>query len=259
MNHLKMLNSALILGLFFLAGCGKSLDEERIDCLTDASNAPTDTGVRQRVALCNQKYPTVSNTAINTQSSISPGGAPSVDWSKFKPDGLIVNDPQYGLSVTKPSNWLSQPSPSAQIRFMFGFHGDGYVGNCNVNLLHSPSTVGKSQEEVDRTENLKKIPAAFFEAALQRAGYNALVTGVTQVRRGMNTGHLVNYSYQSFSPSLNTNVHYRAELFSHSRPGGVYSITCMVGATTSEAAQKYFFLLQPEFEILSSSLKVNGK
>lgn len=51
-----------------LSGCEKSVEEARMECLSEASNAPTDAGVKQRVILCHQKFP-----------------KKTVDWSQYTP------------------------------------------------------------------------------------------------------------------------------------------------------------------------------
>ncbi|WP_156480680.1 hypothetical protein [Thauera humireducens] len=248
-----------VVALTLLSGCEKSVDEARVECLTEASEVPTDAGVRQRVMLCHQQYPRVTNT--NNKPANAGGGwqenEDAVDWSKFKPTGEIVNDDaQYGISVTRPSEWLPQERPSPEVRFMYGFKGNGYIGNCNVVVLHSPSTTGASQKGVDQQENLRQLPASFFEDRLRTLGIDAKVLNVQQTRRGAYLGHLVNYTYHSFSPSLNAVLHFRGELFSHSRPGRVYTITCLTGATSPDAAQMGFEKERNTFENFSAGLRV---
>ena len=60
----------LVAALLILSGCTEqTVDEARMECLSEASNAPTDMGVRQRVMLCHQNYPKVTYTKINPVDS----------------------------------------------------------------------------------------------------------------------------------------------------------------------------------------------
>lgn len=249
----------VVAALLILSGCTEqTVDEARMECLSEASNAPTDLGVRQRVMLCHQKYPKVTYTKINPVESGNQAKVAAVDWSQFTPTGeVVVQDAQYGFSVSRPSEWFPQERPSPDVRFMFGLEGDGYVGNCNIVVLPSPSTASASQEAVDRNENQRQLSASFFEAALRNVGTDAKVLNVRQTRRGPYFGHLVDYVYRSFSSQLNSELHFRAELFSHSRPGRVYSFTCLTGATSSDAAQSGFEKELKSFESLSANLRVD--
>lgn len=48
----------VVSALLILSGCEEqTVDEARMECLSEASNAPTDQGVKQRVMLCHQKHP----------------------------------------------------------------------------------------------------------------------------------------------------------------------------------------------------------
>src|SRR5690606_38092332 len=65
-----------------------------------------------------------------------------------------------------------------------------------------------------------------------------------------------NYTSSYVSPSLNSRVYLRYELFSHSRPGKVYSFTCSTAASSAIEAQRAFLKEQKAFERFSSSLHV---
>ena len=102
------------------------------------------------------------------------------------------------------------------------------------------------------------LPAAFFERSLRTVAKDLRVLNVRQVKRGPHLGQLVNYTYSYFSPSLKLPVHMRAELFGHSRPGKVFSITCNTGALSPVDAERAFGRELKSFERLSASLRING-
>ena len=171
---------------------------------------------------------------------------------------ISEQDQQNRFSISRPAHWGQQDRPRPTTRMMFGFGGEGYVGTCNINLLPSQSTATLTQAEVDRTENQQKLTGSFFETSLRVVSKDLQVLSVRQVQRGRHFGHLVNYTYSYFSPALNAQVRMRAELFSHSRPGRVFSFTCSTGALTELKAQKAFALEGASFERLSASLRTDG-
>lgn len=171
---------------------------------------------------------------------------------------ISERDQQNRFSISRPAHWEQQARPRPTTRMMFAFGGEDYVATCNINLLPSQSTVILTQAEVDRTENQKKLTASFFETSLRVVSKDLQVLSVQQVQRGRHFGHLVNYTYSYFSPALNAQVRMRAELFSHSGPGRVFSFTCSTGALTELKAQKAFALEGASFERLSASLRADG-
>ena len=170
---------------------------------------------------------------------------------------VVERDRQYGFTVSRPNSWKQQERPAAAIRVMLGIEGDGYVGSCNVSVLQSPSTAASTQAAVDEAENKRTLTTAFFQSQLQSVAADVKVLNVKQVRRGNHFGHLVNYTYSYLSPTLNARVYLRAELFSHSRSGKVYSFTCNTGALSLPEAQSAFTRELKSFERLSSSLRVD--
>ena len=174
-----------------------------------------------------------------------------------QPSVISEQDQQNRFSISRPAHWEQQDRPRPTTRMMFGFRGDGYIGTCNINLLSSKGTATLTQGEVDRTENQKKLTGSFFETSLRGVSKDLQVQSVRQVQRGGHFGHLVNYTYSYFSRSLNAQVRMRAELFSHSRPGSVFSFTCSTGALTELKAQKAFAVEGRSFERLSSSLRTD--
>ncbi|MFT3799750.1 MAG: hypothetical protein QM766_00890 [Burkholderiaceae bacterium] len=68
----------------------------------------------------------------------------------------------------------------------------------------------------------------------------------------------MNYTYSYMSPSLQRRIYIRAELFSHSRPGKVFSFTCNTGALSAADAQRAFSVERKRFEALSASLQVDA-
>jgi hypothetical protein len=141
---------------------------------------------------------------------------------------------------------------------MLGIEGDGYVGNCNISVLSSPSTAKLNQTEVDTSENKRALGVDFFQPQLLAVAPDVKVISVVQLKRGAHFGHLVNYTYSYMSPSLQRRVHIRAELFSHSRPGKVFSFTCNTGALSSADAQRAFSAERKNFEALVASLRVDA-
>lgn len=171
---------------------------------------------------------------------------------------VLEHDTQHGFTVSRPASWFLQERPTAFTRVMLGIEGDGYVGNCNVTVVHSQSTVAMTQAAVDEGENKRALTAAFFLTELRELGTDVKILNVKQVKRGAHYGHLVNYTYSYLSPSLNARLYIRAELFSHSRPGNVYSFTCNTGALSLPEAQRAFQKEEKAYELLSSSLQVKG-
>jgi hypothetical protein len=171
---------------------------------------------------------------------------------------VLERDAQHGFTVSRPASWKPQERPAATIRVMLGIEGDGYVGNCNISVLKSPSTGSLTQTAVDEGENKRPLAATFFQKQLQGVAADVKVLNVQQVRRGTHYGHLVSYTYSYLSPSLNARVYLRAELFSHSRPGKVYSFTCNTGALSLPEARAAFLKEVKSFERLSSSLRVDA-
>ncbi len=174
---------------------------------------------------------------------------------------ITENDKKNDFSISRISDWKPQDSPSPTTRMMFDFGGEGYIGNCNVNLLESKGTATATQFDVDKNDNQKNLTASFFENSLKNGMKNLSkdlkVISVHQIKRGLYFGHMVNYTFSYFSPSLGDQVHIRAELFSHSRPGRVFSFTCMTGSLTALDAQKAFSINKGIFENFSSSLRTN--
>jgi len=171
---------------------------------------------------------------------------------------VLERDSQNEFTVSRPASWVRQERPMAAIRVMLGIEGDGYVGNCNIAVLPSSSTVKLTQVEVDEGANKHPLPALFFKKALQYFASDVKVMNVRQVRRGPHYGHLVDYTYSYMSPSLNVRVYMRAELFSNSRPGYVYSFTCNTGALSLPEAQEAFLKERESFELFSSSFRIEG-
>ena len=171
---------------------------------------------------------------------------------------VLDRDPQNNFSISRPTAWVSQEKPSPAIRVMLGIEGDGYVGNCNISVLPSPSTARMTQAEVDASANKRALGANFFQPQLLAVAPDVKVLNAVQLKRGAHFGHLVNYSYSYMSPSLQRRVHIRAELFSHSRPGKVFSFTCNTGALSPTDAQRSFSAERKNFEALAASLRVDA-
>lgn len=169
---------------------------------------------------------------------------------------VVERDSENKFSVSRPAAWINQDSPSPQIRVMLGIEGDGYVGNCNISVLPSPSTVNLNQAQVDASENKRLLGASFFQPMLLAVAPDVKVLNVSQLKRGAYSGHLVNYYYSYMSPSLQRRVHVRAEVFSHSRPGKVFSFTCNVGALTLGDAERSFAAESENFGAFAASLSV---
>jgi hypothetical protein len=170
---------------------------------------------------------------------------------------VLERDLQNNFLVSRPAAWINQERPSPAIRVMLGIEGDGYVGNCNVSVLPSPSTARMTQAEVDASENKKALGVRFFQPQLLAVAPDVKVLSAVQIKRGPHFGHLVNYSYSYVSPTLQRRVHLRAELFSHSRPGKVLSFTCNTGALSAAEAQRAFSKEGKSFERLAASLRVD--
>lgn len=170
---------------------------------------------------------------------------------------VLERDPQNNFSISRPAAWINQERPSPANRVMLGIEGDGYVGNCNISVLQSPSTARLTQSEVDVNENKKPLGVEFFQPQLRAVAADVRVLTAIQTKRGPHFGHLVKYIYSYFSPSLQQRIHMHAELFSHSRAGKVLSFTCSTGALSATEAQRAFSKEEKSFEKLSASLRVN--
>jgi hypothetical protein len=168
---------------------------------------------------------------------------------------VIQSDAQNLFSVSRPTSWVIQQSPAPAIRIMLGFDEDLYVGNCNISVVPSPSTSRMSQSEVDVLENKRLLRSDFFQSRMSSLANDLRVISAIQTKRGMHFGHLVNYTYSYISPNVNRRIFVRAELFSHSRPGNVFSFTCTVAATKPSYTSKGFDDQLLNFTTLSSSLK----
>lgn len=170
---------------------------------------------------------------------------------------LVERDPQNRFAVSRPAAWVNQDKPFSTIRVMLGIEGDGYVGNCNISVLPSRSTAKLTQAEVDTSENKQALGTDFFLPKLLAISTDVKVLSATLVKRGDQFGQLVNYTYSYMSPSLQRRIHMRAELFSHSRPGKVFSFTCNTGALSPADAQRAFSAERKNFEALAASLRVD--
>ncbi|TFI49093.1 hypothetical protein E4O93_04465 [Diaphorobacter sp. DS2] len=182
----------------------------------------------------------------------------SVVFASVTQAQVVERDPQNRFSVSRPAAWVNQDKPSPAIRVMLGIEGDGYVGNCNISVLPSPSTAKLSQTDVDNLENKRALGVDFFQPQLSAVAPDVQIISAVQVKRGSQLGHLVNYTYSYISPSLQRRVHIRAELFSHSRPGRVFSFTCNTGALSPADAQRAFSAERKNFESLGASLRVDA-
>ncbi len=171
---------------------------------------------------------------------------------------VVERDPQNKFSVSRPAAWVNQDRSSPAIRVMLGIEGDGYVGNCNISVLPTPSTAKLSQTEVDNSENKRALGVEFFQSQLSAVAPDVKAISAVQVKRGSQLGHLVNYTYSYMSQSLQRRVHIRAELFSHSRPGKVFAFTCNTGALSPADAQRAFSAERRNFESLTASLQVDA-
>ena len=167
-------------------------------------------------------------------------------------------DPQNGFSVSRPATWINQERPSPAIRIMLGIEGDGYVGNCNVSILPSPSTARMTQTEVDASENKRPLGVEFFQSQLLAVAPDVKVLSTVQTKRGPHLGQLVHYTYSYVSSSLQRRVHIRAELFSHSSRGKILSFTCNTGALSATEAQRAFLKERKSFEELAASLRIEA-
>jgi len=119
---------------------------------------------------------------------------------------------------------------------MYGLEGAGYGGNCNINLLESPSTAQLTQPEVDESENKKPLSKALFEPNLRNLFDGTVVSRVAQTQIGEKWGHLVEYSYSYIDASTKKKLYMQNVMFSHSQPSKVLTFTCTVGATSGRTA-----------------------
>lgn len=171
---------------------------------------------------------------------------------------VLERDPLNTFTVSRPVAWTSKERPSPAIRVMLEVEGNGYVGSCNISVLSSSNTVNMTQAKVDVSENKRNLGVTFFQSQLSDVAQDVKVQSVVQRRRGVHLGHLINYSYSYVSPALQRRIHVRAELFSHSRPGKVFSFTCNTGALSAAVAQRAFSKESKSFENLSTSLRVDA-
>jgi len=149
-------------------------------------------------------------------------------------------DPLNKFSVTRPASWTNEDRPSPAVRVILGFKGDGYAGGCNISVLPSQSTARMSQAEVDASENMRPLGIPFWQSALRSVALDVKVLSESQTKRGPHFGHLIRYTYSYLSPSIQQRVYLHAELFTHSRPGKVFSFTCNTGALTAADARSAF-------------------
>ena len=156
-------------------------------------------------------------------------------------------DDKSRLEVQRPPGWFPQERPNSATRFMYGFEGQGYGGNCNINLVESPSTSKLTQAEVDESENRKPLSMAFFESNLRKSLEGAIVSKAVQTQIGEKWGHLVEYSHSTIEPSTKQKIHIQTMMFSHSQPGRVMTYTCAIGATTVRAGTAALRKEQPAF------------
>lgn len=162
------------------------------------------------------------------------------------------------LEVQRPANWFPQEKPNSATRFMYGFEGTGYGGNCNVNLLESPSTAKLTQLEVDESENRKSLSKEFFEPNFRKLFEGAVVTRVLQTQVGDKWGHLVEYSYSYSDASTGKKIYMQNVMFSHSKPSKVLTFTCAVGATSVRAASTGLKEKIPAFNTLVATSRFVG-
>lgn len=175
------------------------------------------------------------------------------------PEPLIKEiDEKSRLEVQRPANWFPQDKPSAATRFMFGFEGAGYGGNCNINLLESPSTANLTQPEVDESENRKPLSKAFFEQNFRKLFENAVVSKVIQTQIGDKWGHLVDYSHSYIDASTKKKIYMQNVVFSHSQPGRVLTFTCTVGAISVHTATTALQTKRPAFNALVATSRFVG-
>ena len=159
-------------------------------------------------------------------------------------------DEKSRLEVQRPARWFPQDRPNAATVFMYGLEGAGYSGNCNINLLESPSTAHLTQAEVDESENRKPLSKAFFEPHFRNLFEGAVVSRVLQTQIGDKWGHLVEYSYSYIDASSKRRFYMQNVVFSHSRPSKVWSFTCTVGVTLRRDAALALQAELPAFNAL---------
>lgn len=167
-------------------------------------------------------------------------------------------DQKWKFSVDRPKSWIIQPNPNPAIRLMFGIEGENYGGNCNVGVLPSPGTSKLTQSQVDSNENRRPLTPAFFQNALKGIASDVAVVSVKQLQRGQHWGHLVEYTYSYIEPSVNVRVHMHSEMFSHSRPGSVFTFTCGLGTTSKELSAGVFGKERVNFQRFTASLRVDA-
>ncbi len=167
-------------------------------------------------------------------------------------------DEKSRLEVHRPASWIPQERPNSATRFMYGFEAQGYGGNCNINLIESPSTSKLTQSEVDESENRKPLSTAFFELNFRRSFDGAIVSKAAQTQIGEKWGHLVEYSYSTIEPSTKKKIHMQSLMFSHSQPGKTLTFTCATGATSVRAATAALRKEQPAFLSLVANSRFVG-
>ena len=167
-------------------------------------------------------------------------------------------DEKWKFSVDRPKSWIVQPNPNPAIRFMFGIEKTDYGGNCNVGIVPSSSTAKLTQTQVDSDENRRPLTPAFFQNALKGISSDVAIKSVQQIQRGQYWGHLVEYTYSYIEPSVNIRVHMHNEMFSHSRPGGVFTFTCGLGTASKVSSASAFAKERAQFQKFAASLRVDA-
>jgi len=172
-------------------------------------------------------------------------------------DLVRSTDTKWRFSVDRPKSWSIQPNPNTAIRFMFGIEQEGYGGNCNVGVIPSSSTKKLNQNQVDSSENRRILTPVFFRTALKGIASDVEILSVKQLQRGNHWGQLVEYTYSYDEPSINIRVYMHNEMFSHSRPGSVFTFTCVLGTTSRLSSAAAFKKERAKFQRLTASLRVN--
>lgn len=173
--------------------------------------------------------------------------------------GLIRStDAKWKFSVERPKSWLVQSNPNPAIRLMFGIEQETYGGNCNVGVVPSSSTAKLSQIQVDNSENRRPLTPDFFRIALKGIASDVEILSVKQLQRGQHWGHLVEYTYSYIEPSVNSRVYIHNEMFSHSRPGSVFTFTCGLGTTSKSSSAGAFTKERAQFLRFTASLRVDA-
>lgn len=162
-------------------------------------------------------------------------------------------DEKSRLEVQRPAKWFPQDKPNTATRFMYGLEGAGYGGNCNINLLESPSTAKLTQSEIDKSENRKPLSKAFFEPSLRTIFEGTVVSRAVQTQIGDKWGHLVEYAYSYIDASTKKRLYMQNVMFSHSQPARIVTFTCTVGATSIRTATAALQTELPAFNALVAS------